>query len=301
MDVLITGGAGFIGSHVAERFLKEGDRVTILDNLSAGEKANVPKGAKFVCMDVEDRNCEKVFKDGGFDLVIHLAAQISVAASMEDPHQDARSNVLGVVNMLELSRKYRVEKFVYASSAAVYGEKSALPVQETDELCPKSPYGISKLCGELYCEKWSEIYQLKTLIFRFSNVYGPRQAAYGDGSVVPSFIKGAVEKTPIRIHGDGEQTRDFVFVLDLAQWLVQGAKSRLTGIYNLSSNTRHSINELVDTLGQLYPELQVIHGPERPGDIRHSVLDSTRLRKGLRLSEGCSFHDGLRITCEAFR
>ena len=189
MKVLITGGYGFIGSFVAERFYKEGYEVFIIDNLSTGNKQNVDFKHKGYVLSVEDRKCEEIFRSNRFDTVVHLAAQVNVKTSIEDPILDSKSNVLGLSNMLSLAQKYNVHKFILASSAAVYGNNDEIPLSESSTCDPISPYGINKWIGETYCRKWKELYGLDTLCFRFSNVYGPRQGSVGEGGVISIFME----------------------------------------------------------------------------------------------------------------
>lgn len=297
MNILVTGGAGFIGSHVSEKLVELGETVTVIDNLCAGVEENLPKTVRFCRMGIEDSNCEEIFKNGSFDTVIHLAAQVSVGVSIERPIFDATVNIIGLINILDLSRRYGVKKFIFASSAAVYGDKNQLPIRETEELDPKSPYGISKKTGELYSLKWEEIYGLETLCFRFSNVYGPRQGAGQDGSVIPGFIEKAYNGKPLRINGDGEQSRDFVYVEDVAAGIIAGIYSGASGVYNLSSNSRHSLNELINLLKKHLPEFSIEYGPDRLGDIRHSMLDNFRARHDFSWEISYGLDEGLKKTC----
>ena len=297
MNILVTGGAGFIGSHVSEKLIELGEMVTIIDDLSAGLEENLPKDVRFCQIGIENSRCEEIFKNGCFDAVIHLAAQVSVGISIEKPILDATVNIIGLLNMLDLSRRYGVKKFIFASSAAVYGDKKQLPVREDEELDPKSPYGISKRVGELYTLKWEELYGLVTLCFRFSNVYGPRQTAGQDGSVIPGFIENARAGKPLKINGDGGQSRDFIYVEDVAAGIIAGIHSGARGIYNLSSNSRHSLNELISLLKKNLPEFSTEYGPNRPGDIRHSLLDNSSAKKDFSWEISYSLGEGLKKTC----
>ncbi len=252
MKVLVTGGYGFIGSHVVERFEKEGHEVFIIDNMSSGKVENVSCKHKFYKIDVEDKSCEYVFKNNKVDIVVHLAAQINVTTSLEDPFLDTKTNILGLVNMLELSAKYKIKKFIFASSAAIYGNNEKIPLTEEEIAEPLSPYGISKYMGEKYCEKWNDIYNLDTICFRFSNVYGPRQGIIGEGGVISIFMDNIVKDQKITLNGNGEQTRDFIYVSDLTDALFKAAESDIShGVYNLSSNSRSSLNNLIKILNDL--------------------------------------------------
>lgn len=300
MKVLITGGYGFIGSHVAERFHQEGFEVIIIDNLTSGKKENVNFKHKGYILSVEDTTCREIFKSHKIDVVVHLAAQVSVADSLSDPVSDAQTNVVGLVNMLNLAAAYQVKKFIYASSAAVYGEQSTLPVTEQAECSPISPYGISKLSGELYCKKWEELYELDILGFRFSNVYGPRQDSSGEGGVISHFLNRLLAEQCLSVFGDGEQTRDFIYVEDVAFAIYRGANSAQTGIYNVSSNEQISINKLIEVIDGLQPVAGMDFQERRKGDIDHSVLDNERLMRDLDWSPLYSIEEGLSKTLYHF-
>ncbi|MDQ8736270.1 NAD-dependent epimerase/dehydratase family protein [Paenibacillus sp. LHD-38] len=301
MRVLVTGGYGFIGSFVAERFSKEGYEVSIMDNLSSGNKRNVDFKHKSYILSIEERNCEEIFRNNRFDVVIHLAAQVSVANSIENPRQDTKSNVLGLSNMLVLSHKYGVKKFIFASSAAVYGMNDRLPLPESAPCSPISPYGINKMVGETYCSKWQEMYGLETLCFRFSNVYGPRQEIRGEGGVVSLFMERAREGKELTVFGDGGQTRDFIYVEDVADAIYRASYSDLSGVYNLSTNTEHSVNDLIDSLRGLQDIGPVSYRESRQGDIYRSALDNTRIGNDLEWAPKYSFQEGLQRTYEWFK
>jgi UDP-glucuronate decarboxylase len=301
MRVLVTGGYGFIGSFVAETFFKEGHDIYIIDNLSSGNKENVPFNHKFYQLNVDDPKCEDIFKSNGFDVVIHLAAQVNVATSMENPYLDSQSNVLGLANILQLSKKYGVKKVVFASSAAVYGQNKEIPLTEKSVCNPLSPYGMNKLVGELYCKKWTEVFGLDTLCFRFSNVYGPKQGTVGEGGVISIFINNVLQGKSLEVFGDGEQTRDFIFVGDVANAIYRGVEYEQSGIYNLSTNTETSVNEFIHSLESLAEVKGVLYKDQKLGDIKYSRLDNTRLKKDLDWVPLHNFQDGLGITYEWFK
>lgn len=301
MRVLVTGGYGFIGSFVAERFSKEGYEVSIIDNLSTGNKKNVHFKHKSYILSIEERNCEEIFRNNRFDVVIHLAAQASAAASLENPRKDTKSNVLGLSNMLVLSHKYGVKKFIFASSAAVYGMNDQLPLPESAACSPVSPYGINKMIGETYCSKWQEIYGLETLCFRFSHVYGPRQDSLGEGGVVSKFIERAAEGKELIVFGDGGQTRDFIYVEDVADAIYRASYSDLTGIYNLSTNTENSLNDLLEMLRSLHGTASVSYRDIRQGDIYRSALDNARIGNDLDWAPKYSFYEGILRTYDWFK
>lgn len=300
MKVLVTGGYGFIGSFVAERFYKEGYQVYILDNLSSGDRNNVDFKHKSFLFSVEDKKCEEVFRSNKFDVVVHLAAQINVQTSMEDPLLDSTSNILGLVNMLRLSSKHRVEKFIFASSAAVYGRNEHMPLSEADECDPISIYGMNKLIGEQYCHKWKEFYGLDTLCFRFANVYGPRQGSIGEGGVISTFLERLHTDQEIDLHGDGSQTRDFIYVEDVADAIYRAGTTDYSGVLNLSTNKQSSINELIGLLGEEKALKGINHSPKRKGDIDVSVLDNTRVKRRLDWVPMYSLREGLAKTSRWF-
>ncbi|MEF2966822.1 NAD-dependent epimerase/dehydratase family protein [Paenibacillus sp. M1] len=302
MKVLVTGGYGFIGSHVAERFHKEGYEVFIIDNLSSGKIKNVNFKHRGYRLSVEDPKCEEIFRSNRFDAIVHLAAQVNVATSMENPRQDTKSNVLGLVNMLSLGSKYRAKKFIFASSAAVYGSGTETPLEETAPCEPISPYGMSKWVGETYCRKWGELYGLETVCFRFSNVYGPRQNSVGEGGVISIFADRVLAGDDLYIYGTGEQTRDFIYVEDVADAIYRASYSPLTGVYNLSTQTESSVNMLVKLLHNLHgTPAEVIYQEPRAGDIDRSVLCNAKIKKDLDWSPMYGLRQGLEKTYDWFK
>ncbi|WP_342567580.1 NAD-dependent epimerase/dehydratase family protein [Psychrobacillus sp. FSL K6-4046] len=298
MRVLITGGYGFIGSHVADRYFKEGYDVFILDDLSTGNKEHIKFKHKSYIVSVEDKKCEEIFRSYHFDVVIHLAAQVSVMKSILDPKRDTEINAVGLVNILSLSHKYKVGKFIFASSAAVYGANEQLPLQETNRCNPISPYGMSKWLGESYCEKWRELYSYESVVFRFSNVYGPRQGNTGEGGVISTFLERITEGKYLDIYGDGEQTRDFIYVGDVADAIYRTSNSNLSGIYNLSTNSEISINELVGLMEELHGETEVAYTAAKEGDIQRSSLSNEKVVNDLDWSPMFSMKRGLEQTYE---
>ncbi|MFD0715441.1 NAD-dependent epimerase/dehydratase family protein [Paenibacillus sp. GCM10027626] len=300
MKVLVTGGYGFIGSFVAERFHKEGYEVFLVDDMSTGNKKNIDFKHTGYILPVEDRKCEEIFRSTQFDAVVHLAAQVDVTTSMSNPRLDTKSNILGLSNMLSLSHKYGVKKFIFASSAAIYGQNDRLPLPESEPGNPISPYGLNKWLGETYCQKWKEIYNLETICFRFSNVYGPRQGSVGEGGVISIFNERTITGKDLTVFGDGGQTRDFIYVEDVADAIYRASYSTLTGVYNLSTNTETSVNELVETLRALHGPIEVKYKESRPGDIYRSTLDNTRIKNALDWTPKYSFSEGLKKTYEWF-
>ncbi|MCR8657591.1 NAD-dependent epimerase/dehydratase family protein [Paenibacillus endoradicis] len=296
MKVLITGGYGFIGSHVADRFHKEGYEVFIIDDLSTGREDNVQFKHKGYHLSIEDAKCEEIFRAYRFDVVVNLAAQVSVKKSLVDPQLDTETNILGFVNMLDLSAKHGVKRFIYASSAAVYGIDQDPPYSE-DSICnPISPYGLSKLSNEMYSEKWNQLYDLSTIGFRFSNVYGPRQNNKGEGGVVSIFVNSLLRNESLTIYGDGKQTRDFIYVEDIVDGIYRSVNSTAVGIYNLSANEATSVNELVEKLSEFNQDIEVKYEGKRLGDIAHSVLDNTKVMRELDWAPLYTLQQGLERT-----
>ncbi len=296
MNILITGGFGFIGSHVAEKFYQEGHDIYIIDNLSTGNIQNINFKHVFFQLDIENPKCEEIFKRFKFDTVINLAAQISVTNSLNNPYEDTRSNILGLTNMLQLSKKYGVKNFIFASSAAVYGNNQKVPLTEDDDVDPLSPYGMSKLMGEFYCKKWNSIYGLNTTCFRFSNVYGPRQGTKGEGGVISIFLENLVKGNEIVVFGDGNQTRDFIYVKDVAEGIYRAFDKGISGVFNLSTEKESSINDILKIL-DIYNPIKELHFTDpRKGDIKFSCLDNTNLRSKLNWRPHYSLEQGLRKT-----
>ncbi|WP_456272918.1 NAD-dependent epimerase/dehydratase family protein [Bacillus sp. AK031] len=296
MRVLITGGYGFIGSFVAEMFFREGHEVHIIDNLATGNKENARFSHILYQIGVEDPKCEEIFKTIKFDAVIHLAAQVNVNVSMEDPLLDCKFNILGLANMLRLASKYGVNKVVFASSAAVYGLNEEVPLSEESSCSPISPYGLNKWVGEMYCQKWKEIYGVDTLCFRFSNVYGPRQGAQGEGGVISTFIQKVQQGEELTVFGDGEQSRDFIYVQDVAEAIYLSVEKGLSGIYNLSTNIGVSVNSVIEALGRHVELNKVNYEQSRQGDVKHSRLENQKIKDELKWKPLHTFQEGLEKT-----
>ena len=214
-NVLVTGGAGFIGSHVADAFLERGDRVWIVDDLSSGRESNLPAGAEFHRLDIGDARLGELYDAVGFDLVSHHAAQIDVRVSVSNPRKDARINIDGLLNVLECARRHGSRVIFVSSGGVVYGEPDVRPTPETAPKVPRSPYGVTKLAGEQYLYYYAQIHGLEYVALRYSNVYGPRQDPHGEAGVVASFGRRVLESRALTVFGDGEQTRDYVFVGDV--------------------------------------------------------------------------------------
>ncbi|MHB1125944.1 MAG: NAD-dependent epimerase/dehydratase family protein [Bacillota bacterium] len=282
MKVLITGGAGFIGSHVAQIILSNGHQVTVLDNLTAGRLENIPVDAAFIKADITTPELPEILLKEKPDTVIHLAAQVDVASSLSDPLTDAKTNITGTINLLEACRKTRVSKVIYSSSAAVYGDPIDLPLKEDSPVAPKNPYGISKYVSEMYLRLYFELYNLNYTILRYANVYGPRQEASGEGGVVAIFLGKLLRSESPVIYGNGEQTRDFVFVKDIARANLLALESGNGCVMNVGTNATVTINELFILIKRLANcDVGCNYAPARPGDIMHNCLDNKRVRDTL--------------------
>lgn len=302
MKVLITGGCGFIGSHVAERFSKEGHEICVIDNLSTGVEANLGIKHKLYKLNVADKNCEEVFRVNNFDCVVHLAAQVDVTLSNQDAYLDSESNILGLINMLELSHKYKVKKFLFASSAAVYGDTAALPIKEGEESMPLSLYGINKSIGEYYCRRWNELFGLETVILRFANVYGPRQGLKGETGVISIFMQRLMDEEELVIYGDGTQTRDYIFVEDVTDAVYRAASSAVSRtVMNVSTNTERSLLDVVEFLSGFKPVQNIRHEEKKTGDIYRSSLDNSLVQRELGWMPKYSLQEGLRKTCQWYQ
>lgn len=286
--VLVTGGAGFIGSHVADAYLARGAEVWIVDDLSSGRRSNIPAGAKFVELDIGDPRLDDLFREaGGFDLVNHHAAQIDVRRSVADPRYDARINVDGLLNVLECARRHGTERIIFVSSGGVvYGEPEQRPTPETAPKLPQSPYGVTKLSAEYYLAYYHQVHGLEYAALRYANVYGPRQDPHGEAGVVAIFSTRLLDGEPLTVFGDGKQTRDYVYVGDVVaanMVVTDHVFGRLHGIddraFNVGTGKETSVNELARTLMEgVGREVEVRYAPPRAGELRHSCLDASRLR-----------------------
>lgn len=303
MKVLVTGGAGFIASHVVDTLIEHGYQVVVVDDLSTGRRSNLNPAATFYQLDIRDPKLLEVFEAERPDFVDHHAAQMDVRKSVADPQFDADVNVRGSINVLECARRTGVKKVVYISTGgAVYGEPEYLPVDEKHPINPICPYGASKHTVEHYLYMYKVLYGLEYTVLRYPNVYGPRQDPHGEAGVVAIFTGLMMRGQPVTIHGDGEQTRDFTFVGDCAYAnLLALQNPKATGIYNVGMNEPTSINQIFDTLKDVtaYP-LVASHGPAKLGETRYIYLDSTRLRTELGWTPTVSLKEGLRRTVAYF-
>ncbi len=294
-SVLVTGGAGFIGSHIAELLIEQGYEVFIIDNLSKGCSVNIPHPATFWKCDIRSPEVKNIFEQYAFDYVIHLAAQTAVSVSNVNPIEDQDTNIAGLLKILDLSRIYRVKRFIFSSSAATYGNPSLIPISEELQQRPISFYGLSKLVGEKYIQMYHDIYGLEYMILRYSNVYGPRQDSSLEGGVISIFIECLKKAIPYTIYGDGKQTRDFIYVKDVAKANIAAMQtSYCNRIYNISTNIQMNLNDIVEELGRITGKRNPVHYlPPKLGDIYHSQLDNGQAKKYLHWQPAYDLNHGL--------
>ena len=285
MRILVTGGAGFIGSHVVDTYLAAGHQVAVVDSLWArggGKRTNIPPSVPLYDVDVASPALATVFERERPDVVNHHAAQPSVSISVEHPDMDARVNILGLLNILEQCRLHSVRKVLFASSGATYGTPTHLPIHEQTPQLPESPYGITKLAAEHYLRYYSTSFGLAYTAFRYSNVYGPRQDPNGEAGVIAIFTHRILMGLPVRIDADGEQTRDFVYVGDVARANVLALERGDNQIYCVGTGLSTSINQLYGILARLVGrDSPVMYAPRRRGDIRAFCYDNSRARREL--------------------
>ncbi len=295
MKALITGGAGFIGSNIAALLLERGHEVTVLDNLMSGYEENLTGlSVSFVRGDVRDAEALKTVTSG-VDVIFHLAASVGNKRSIDNPLLDAQINVLGTLNVLEAARASRVRKVVFSSSAGIFGELKTMPIREDHPVEPDTPYGANKLAAEKLCLAYAKLYQMECICLRYFNVYGIKQRYDAYGNVIPIFVFKILKGEPITVFGDGEQTRDFVNVRDVA--LANYAAAQATGIsgaFNLGSGTQITINHLVALLRKCAGlGFTARFGPPRPGDVRDSLADISKARTLLGFSPSVAMDQGL--------
>jgi UDP-glucose 4-epimerase len=303
MKILVTGGAGFIGSHVVDAYVAAGHDVAIVDDLSTGKRENVNPRARLYTLDLRDVELSKVLAEVKPDVVSHHAAKASVRESMVEPVLYADVNISGGVKLLELCRQYRVKKFVYASTGgALYGDPQYLPADEAHPIGPLDPYGVSKAALEYYLPIYHKQHGLAFTTLRYANVYGPRQDPYGEAGVVAIFSRRMLVSEQAVINGSGEQERDFVYVGDVAQANVLALDKGDGGTYNIGMGAGTSINELFARLKAItsYP-LADVHGPAKAGEVSKVYLKADRARRELGWTPAVDLDTGLRLTVEYFR
>lgn len=310
MKILVTGGAGFIGSHVAQAYVDDGHEVTVLDNLSSGKEDSIPQGARFVRMDVTCEKTEDFVAEGSFDLINHHAAQIDVRKSVEDPYYDASVNTVGGVRLLAGARRAGTGLFIFASSGGVlYGECAQKPPDENTILMPCSPYGLSKRSFEDCLRLWHSSYGLNAVICRYGNVYGPRQDPCGEAGVIAIFAGRMLKNEPVTIYGSGEQVRDFIFVGDVVSanvratgYLAGHKDGRICEVFNIGTGKSASVNEVFTLMKRLTGYARKAeYGPARPGELEKSCLNSGKAHAVLSWTTRTGLERGLDETIAYFR
>ncbi len=304
MKVLLTGGAGFIGSHVQTHLLARGDEVVVVDDLSGGLKRNLAADAVFYKLDVCDKALADVFRQHNFDAVVHLAGQTMVNVSVEQPFFDMSINIGGTLHVLELCRENNVGRFVFASTAAVYGDTESLPLKESDAPRPLSFYGLSKWTVESYLALYHRYFGLHYAALRFANVYGERQGDGGEGGVVSIFAKRAAQGKGVTVFGDGGQSRDFIYAGDVARAIGAALTANgdaACGIFNVSTNTQTSLNEMLRLLGEVAGRrIAAEYSAPRAGDIYRSCLGNEKIKATLGWEPAMDFREGLKRTYAYF-
>lgn len=303
VTVLVTGGAGFIGSHIADRLVSEGYRVVIVDDLSSGTLKNVNPRALFYQVDLRDyKAIEEVFDKEKPTIVNHHAAQVDVTKSVSDPATDAHINIIGGINLLKSACKHGVQRFIYASTAAVYGDPEYVPIDEDHPIKPLSAYGISKSTFEKYLELEASRVGMHYVILRYANVFGPRQVPHGEGGVVAVFANRMLAGEQCRIFGNGSKTRDYVYVQDVVEANILAMQSAACGVFNIGTAKETTDQEVFDTVRAAVGSSQEpIYADERPGEIRRSCFDASKAKTQLGWKAKVSFAEGVASAVEFYR
>lgn len=303
MKCLVTGGAGFIGSNLAIALCDLNHDVVIVDDLSMGKLENIPEKAKFHQNDINEPVIDKIFEKEKFDMVFHLAAQMDVRKSVEDPANDAQINILGGINLLHSAMRHGVKKFIFSSTGgAVYGEQDYFPADESHPLRPVSPYGISKLAFEKYLYYYRVQFNAQYIALRYANVYGPRQNSKGEAGVVAIFSERLLRGEKAVVHGDGLQTRDFVYVGDVVDANLKAMEYEGTGEFNVGTGIETDINTMFDKIRAATESSQErVNGPAMPGEQRRSVISYDLIKKSMGWSPAVSLDEGIKKTVEFFR
>lgn len=301
--VVVTGGAGFIGSHIVDVLVRAGHQVAVIDNLSTGDRKNLAPGVVLHELDIRSREARELLMNLRPELVVHAAAQISVRLSMEDPAFDADVNVVGLVNLLQAFMKAPMPQFIFLSTGgAIYGEQTEFPATESHRIQPTSIYGHAKRVGESYLEFWAREFGLRFCALRLANVYGPRQSPHGEAGVVAIFLKRLFEgKVPV-INGSGEQTRDFVYVEDVADAVLRVFEKGVTGTFNIGTARETSVNELYQELTAAAGcSVTAQHAPAKAGEQMRSCIDPTLAKRTFGWSATRSLEEGLTLTAAWFK
>ncbi len=300
--ICVTGGAGFIGSHVAEALVRAGHRVLIVDDLSSGRKENLPPSCEFHQLDIRSRQAAELLAAAGVEILVHHAAQIDVRRSVADPLYDAEVNILGTLNLLEGGRRGQLRQVIFASTGgAIYGEQDYFPADEAHPTRPLSPYGVAKLAVERYLFAYHHLYGLDVACLRYANVYGPRQDPHGEAGVVAIFLERLLTGRPCVINGDGRQTRDYVWVGDVVAANLAALERPGYRTYNVGTAVETDVVTLYTLLAAaVQSNAQPVHGPPKAGEQRRSVITAEKLRRDLGVAPVTSLADGLQRTAAWF-
>jgi UDP-glucose 4-epimerase len=303
MKIAVTGGAGFIASHIADAYLSLGHEVVIIDNLSTGKRENIPANARFIEMDVNDPGIPALFMEEKFDIVNHHAAQMDVRVSVQDPTYDARINILGGINIYESALRSGVKKIIFASSGGtVYGEQEYFPADERHPTKPISPYGIAKLSNEQYLYYYAHVHSLPSVAFRYANIYGPRQNPHGEAGVIAIFAQKLLKGEQPVINGDGLQTRDYVYVGDVVAANILALQPQMIGAYNIGTGIETDVNTLFGHLRDLTQSTcEEQHAPAKQGEQMRSVLSHERIFASFGWTPKMDIVEGLSRTVDSFR
>jgi UDP-glucose 4-epimerase len=303
MKIAVTGGAGFIASHIADAYLSLGHDVVIIDNLSTGKRENIPANARFIEMDVNDPGIPALFMEEKFDIVNHHAAQMDVRVSVQDPTYDARINILGGINIYESALRSGVKKIIFASSGGtVYGEQEYFPADERHPTKPISPYGIAKLSNEQYLYYYAHVHGLPSVAFRYANIYGPRQNPHGEAGVIAIFAQKLLRGEQPVINGDGLQTRDYVYVGDVVAANILALQPQMIGAYNIGTGIETDVNTLFGHLRDLTQSTcKEQHAPAKQGEQLRSVLSHERIFASFGWTPKMDIVEGLSKTVDSFR
>lgn len=301
--ILVTGGAGFIGSHLVDALIARGEEVLVLDDLSSGKREYINSKAHFIEVDIRKPEVQKAVREFQPEVIFHLAAQKSVPESLKHPAKDAQINLVGLCNILEAIPGSGLQKFIFISTGgAMYGDNAALPAAETEPANPSSPYGISKYASERYLEVWSHLHNFKATVLRLANVFGPRQDPYGEAGVIAIFAKRAVEKQPMRVFGTGEHTRDYVYVSDVVQAFLKALDGEALGTFNIGSGKETSVLDIISSLSKVVgSELSIDSKQEVVGEMARSSLNADKANTALSWQPKVSLQEGIQKTYEWFK
>jgi len=302
MNILVTGGAGFIGSHIVDAYIKEGHKVIIVDNLSTGYKNNINQKAIFYKLDIRDKDLEKIFKKHKIEVINHHAAQVDLRVSISNPENDANININGSIILFGLAVKYKIKKIIFASTGgAIYGEQDYFPADEKHITNPLSPYGIAKLTVEKYLVFFHRHYGIEYVCLRYGNIYGPRQLPKGQAGVIAVFCNQINKGIQPVINGKGTNTRDFVFVEDVADANLKALKFKKTATVNIATGKETTVNSIFRYINSYYGNMfSEKHGKEIRGEQKRSVLENKLAKKLLNWTPKYSFKEGIEKTCRYF-